>query len=443
MSKKVIILGAGPGGYSAALFGTQLGLEVTLIEKEFYGGVCLNRGCIPTKTLLSCSKLVQQLKRASNLGIKVGAPQIELPVMIERKNQIVERIRRSLEFLLKKRGVNLVKGEGKIVSPTEVKVGDTVHAGDNLIIATGTSQLHLWQGERLITSDEALEIRELPEKLAVIGGGAVGVELATFFAQLGVKVTLLEMLPRILHPADPEVSETLTRELKKKGITVKTGAKVKVITGKTLETEDGWKEDFDLVLSAVGRKMNTGDLGLEKLGIELVKGQIPVSSKMETACPGVYAIGDIIEGSPLLAHAAYHHGREAVGALAGIEEDLTAEVPWCIFSSPQAAWVGKRPDQVEDPLVAKVPLQVLGIAQAMEETAGFIKVVAERRSREIVGVHIVGESAAELIHVGAMAIKQRTEISEMASLIFAHPTFSEMYSEAALLLEGKPFHLMM
>jgi len=443
MSKKVIILGSGPGGYSAALFGAQSGLEITLIEREQVGGVCLNRGCIPTKTLLFCSKLVQQLKKASGLGIKIGVPEIELPVMVERKNKLVDRLRRSVEFLLKKRGVNLVRGDGKVLSPTEVEVNGTVYSGDNLILAAGTSQLKLWQGERVITSDEALDAQELPQTLLVVGGGAVGIELATFFAQLGVKVTLMEMLPRILPPADPEVSETLAKELQKKGITVKTNTAVKTIEGKTVETQDGSRQEFDLILSAVGRKMNTENLGLEAVGLSLVKGQIAVNQYMETSVPGVFAVGDIIQGSPLLAHAAYHHGREAVSRIMGVKEDLKAEIPWCIFSSPQVAWVGKRPDELENPLVAKVPIQVLGIAQALEETAGFIKVVADRKTREIVGVHIIGESAAELIHVGAVAIKQRTEIAEMASMIFAHPTFSEMYGEAALLLEGKPFHMML
>ncbi|MDQ7827300.1 MAG: dihydrolipoyl dehydrogenase [Candidatus Eremiobacteraeota bacterium] len=441
MKKRLAVLGGGPGGYAAALTAAQKGMEVTLIEERQVGGTCLNRGCIPTKALLACSELYSKIREAGKYGIKVEKPTADLPAMMARKDKVVATLRTGVEGLLKKRGVTLVPSKGTLAGSRAIETGGTTVEADSIILATGTEALRLFSGENIITSDEALCLNEIPETLLVIGAGAVGLEMACFFAELGSRVTVVEMLPRILPGLDAELTDTLARELKKKGLQIKTGCPVEKIEGASVSFSDGTKASYSKILQAVGRKFNTGGIGLEKAGVATEKGRVKINEYLETSVEGIYAIGDIVEGSTLLAHAATAQGITAALCAAGEKEPFSGRaIPNCIYTHPEVASVGMAEGSLENPLVGKIPYRVMGKAHASGELAGLIKIVADRGTRKVMGVHIVGEKATELIHEGILAVMEGISIRRMAEVIRAHPTFAEIYSEAFHLLEGRPIH---
>jgi len=441
MKKRVIILGAGPGGYVAALTAAQSDLDVTLVEERAVGGTCLNRGCIPTKALLASSELYTKIRQARKYGIAVGDATPDLPAMVERKNGVVKTLRAAVGGLLRKREVRIIAGRGRFLDARRIEAAGETLTADAVILATGSEVLRLWEGDGIITSDEALDLQAVPGAMLVVGAGAVGVEMACFFSEIGSKVTLVEMLPQVLPGADGEVAETLARELKKKGITVKTGCRIDALDGRSVRFSDGGAASYDAVLQAVGRRFNTEGLGLEEIGLAVERGRIATDAGMETAVPGVYAIGDVVAGSPMLAHVASAQGIVAALRIAGKDAAMDyGAVPGCVYSHPEAASVGAREQDVENAVTAKVPYRSLGRAHAGGEIAGLLKVVAEKSTGRVRGVHMVGEKATELIHEGVLAVKMGLTVRQLAEVIRAHPTFSELFSEAYHALEGRPVH---
>lgn len=441
MNGNLIVIGGGPGGYAAALTAAGKGVGVTLIEHGEMGGTCLNRGCIPTKALLASSELYEKIKLASRFGIRAETVEADMAAIGDRKNKVVQTIRTNLEGLLKKRGVNIVRGRGKLAGGLRVTAGEETLEAENIILATGSEPARIWQGEHILTSDEALELTELPKSLLVVGAGAVGLEFACFFSQLGTKVTVVEMLPRILPAMDGDVVATLARELKKRGVVLKTGCSIEEIEGNRVRFSDGKEGVFDKILQAVGRKFNTENLGLENVGVTAEKGRIATDKTMQTSAKGIYAVGDIAQGAPLLAHSATAQGIVAAlniaGEPAGFDGSL---IPGCIYTHPETAGVGMLETDLDNPLTASVPYRILGRSHAGGEIAGLLKIVADGTTREVKGVHIIGERAADLVHEGLTAIRMHATIEEMADTVRAHPTFSELYTEAYHLMEGRPIH---
>ena len=440
--KQLIIIGGGPGGYAAALVASQKNIKVTLFEKNALGGTCLNRGCIPTKALLASSHLLEKIKNAQKYGIKAENVSFDVPYIIERKNKIIDTMKSSLESLLQKRNITVIKETAKILSPKKVIANGLEYDCDNLIIATGTEPLKIWEGENIITSNEALYPETIPESLLVVGAGAVGLEFVCFYSALGSKVTVVEMADRILPLMDKDITDTLTRELKKRGILIKTGVSVNKIEGGKVTFSDGKENSFDKILQAVGRKINTDNIGLENLNISLEKGRIKTDNRMETNEKGVYAIGDIVFGYPQLAHTATAQGITAVLNITG-ENNIFNDnaIPACVYTSPEVASVGLREDEMAEPLISKVQFRVMGRAHAEGEIVGLIKIVADKETKKIKGVHIIGERATDIIHEGVAAVSLGLTIEQMGNCIHAHPTFAEIYSEAFHLAEGRAIHV--
>jgi dihydrolipoamide dehydrogenase len=441
MSRRVVIIGGGPGGYAAALVAAQKGLSVTLVEERELGGTCLNRGCIPTKALLTCSELFSRIREAGKYGIVVEKASVDLSAMQARKDKVVKTIRAGLEALMKKRGVRVLKARAMLLGRPFVQAGEEKLEYDALIIATGTEPLLMWDGDGIVTSDGALALDAIPSSMLVVGAGAVGLEMACFYSEIGVKVTIVEMLPHILPGLDAEIADTLARELKKKGIQIKTGCKVEKIENRSVALTDCSQATYEVILQAVGRRFNTSGLGVENVGLTLDKNRIKTDERMETGVKGIYAVGDIVAGSPLLAHSAYAQGAVAALNIAGEDSSMDyGSIPNCVYSHPEAASVGMSEKEVENPLTARIPYRIMGKAHAAGEIAGLLIVVADKSSRLVKGVHIVGEKATELIHEGVVAVRLGLTVEKLAEVIRAHPTFSEIYSEAYHHLEGRALH---
>ncbi|MCL5035514.1 MAG: dihydrolipoyl dehydrogenase [Chloroflexi bacterium] len=438
MQKRVLILGGGPGGYTAAFAASALGLSPTVIEERQMGGTCLNRGCIPTKTLLNSSRLYDSLKSSRNIGITCSSPGYSMPDIIGRKNKVVNILRTGLEGLMKRRKIEVVKGRGRLLPGKKIQVGDKILESDAIIIATGSEPLKLFESPCLITSDDALDIREVPPSMLIIGAGAVGLEFACFFSELGCKVTVVEMMARVLPGGPNEISDALHRELKKKSIRILTSTRIESISDDEVTFQDGTKERFPVILQAAGRKLNTDDMGLEECGIKLDRFTIPVNEYLETNVPGIYAVGDITTGSPMLAHSAFHQGVTAVRNIAGekIACDLSL-VPFAVYTHPEAAWAGKDEGEIPENKMGKVLMRTLGRAHAQDEIEGFIKIIAGKDDK-ILGVQIISAHASEMIHEGVLAIKTGSTISDLADMIHAHPTFLESYGETAYGMLGIP-----
>ncbi|MBA7497544.1 Dihydrolipoyl dehydrogenase [subsurface metagenome] len=457
----VVIIGGGPGGYVAAIKAAHLGLKAVLVEKDKLGGVCLNRGCIPTKALVSTAELLNHLQKAGKFGIQVKDYSIDFTAIMKRKDLITRRLSSGVEQLMKANQVRVVKGEGQIVEPGKVEITDTAGEKEviktkNIIIATGSKVMRLpipgIDSEGVITSDEALSLSELPSRMLIIGGGVVGIEFAGIFKALGVEVTVVEMLPRILLPIDEEIARRLTQILKRKGIEILTDCKVKEIkkNHQNLEvlvsTTDGEKKlETEKVLLAAGRVPELGNIDVQRLGIELDKGAIKVDEKMRTNIPGIYAVGDVV-GKIMLAHVASREGIVAVENISGKEVLMDYKVvPNCVFSMPEVASVGltegearKENDNVK---ISKFPFMANGKALGMGEAEGMVKIIADGDTLELLGVHILGAHASDLIAEGTLALSMEATAEEIVNTIHAHPTLAETIAEAAEGITGKPIHL--
>ena len=457
----VVIIGGGPGGYVSAIKAAHLGLKAVLVEKDKLGGVCLNRGCIPTKALVSTAELLNHLQRAEEFGIQVKDYSFDFPAIMKRKEMITQRLSSGVGQLMRANQVRVVRGEGQIVEPGIVEVADAegekeVIKTKNIIIATGSKVMGLpipgIDSEGVITSNEALSLSELPSRILIVGGGVVGIEFAGIFRALGVEVTVVEMLPRILLPIDEEIARRLTQLLKRKGIEIFTDCKVKEIkkANQNLEvlvsTTDGEKKlETEKVLLAAGRVPELGNIDVQRLGIELDGKAIKVDEKMRTNIPGIYAVGDVV-GKIMLAHVASREGVVAVKNIAGKEVlmDYRA-VPNCVFSMPEVASVGLTEEEARKEnnniKVSKFPFMANGKALGMGETEGMAKIIADADTSELLGFHILGAHASDLIAEGTLALSMEATAEEIVNTIHAHPTLAETIAEAAEGIIGKPIHL--
>ncbi|HTO13935.1 MAG TPA: dihydrolipoyl dehydrogenase [Candidatus Binatia bacterium] len=454
----VVVVGTGPGGYVAAIRCAQLGLAVAAIEDDRPGGVCLNWGCIPTKALLRNAEVVHLIQRAGDFGVSVGEVKPDYAKAVQRSRSVADRMAKGVEFLFRKNKITLVSGTGTLTSKSTVEVkgatgSETLEAKRAVILATGSQPKSLpgvTIDERLvISSNGAVRNEARPASIIVIGAGAVGMEFADVYAAYGAQVTVLEALPRVLPVEDEDASALLARLFTRRGITVKTGVKVSSVKpggpGAVVET-DGGRLEAAQVLMAVGRGARTEGIGLEKIGVALERGWVKVSPTMETSVKGVYAIGDMA-GAPLLAHKAMAEGVVAAEAIAGQHPRPIdyGNVPSCTYCRPQVASIGateaKAREKGREVQVGKFPFTASGKAVALGETDGFVKVVADKATGEILGVHIVGPEATEIIHEFAVGRTLEATLEEIMHTIHAHPTLSEAALEATLAALGQAIHI--
>lgn len=480
----VVVVGGGPGGYPAAIRAAQYGLKVALIEKERPGGVCLNWGCIPTKAMLRSAEVFETVQHAADYGVDLTNPKLNYARVLQRKDAIVKGLTDGVGQLLKANGVTIVNGHARFTDKTTLEVigvgksplgdkGPLYNAsadgsgqpkqsiqGKNIIIATGSmpAQLPIPGNELpgVINSDGAFMLTDVPKRIVIVGGGAVGTEWATMFAAFGAEVTLVELLPNLLPLEDEEMGRTLARSFQKRGLKVLTSSTVAKIdkgSGKSLRVtitdKDGKNEqqvDADNVLIGVSRRPNTIDLNLERTGVQTDRrGYIQVDDQLHTNVPNVFAIGDVV-GRIQLAHVATHMGLIAAGAIAGHAEKMDYKaVPAATFTHPEVASVGlseaKAREAGHDVVVGKFPFAALGRAQTFGATEGLVKVVADNKYGEILGVHIIGPSASDLIPEGVLALTLEATLEDIANTIHAHPTLGEGTMEASMVALGLPVHV--
>lgn len=454
----VIVIGAGPGGYVAAIKAGQKGLKTAIVEKEYFGGTCLNIGCIPTKTLIAGAEVYHKTVHAEDFGIKIsGKVTPDWNRMLERKGAVVEKLKNGIGALLKSAGVEVFNGVGSFIDKKTVSVkngGKTTAEliGKNIIIATGSESLvpgFIPESERVMTSTELLSIKEIPKSLLVLGGGVIGCEFACLFAELGSKVTVVEMLPSILPNVDKEVSRTLTQQMKKSGVEILTGAPMENIkAGKnSVSGKVAGKElKADYLLVSIGRKPVTDSLNIAAAGIKTdEKGWIPVDGQCKTNVPGIYAIGDI-GGKIWLAHLASAMGVAAIENITGKRNEFNYDlVPGCIFTSPEIGTIGLTEEQCKEKgieyNVGKFPFAALGKAIAIDETVGFVKIIADAETDQVLGVHIVGPHATDLISEAVPAMNLEITAKELGKAIHAHPTLGEAMMEAAHAVHGECAHI--
>jgi dihydrolipoamide dehydrogenase len=454
----VVVVGTGPGGYVCAIRAAQLGLTVAAVEDDRPGGVCLNWGCIPTKALLRNAEVVHLFEKAETFGITVQGMKADYAAAVQRSRSVADRMAKGVEFLFRKNKITLVPGTGTLKSKSVVEVRGndgttTLEAGRAVILGTGSEPKSLpgvaIDEKTVISSNGAVRNEAKPKSIVVIGAGAVGVEFADVYRSYGVDVTLLEALPRIVPIEDEEVSTQLTRSLSRRGITIKTGVKVsavKQLGGSVVVETDGGRFEAEQILMAVGRGARTKGVGLEALGVTLERGFVKVSPMMETSVKGVYAIGDMA-GAPLLAHKAMAEGVVAAEAVAGKNPRPVdyGNVPSCTYCRPQVASLGlteaKAKEGGREVAVGKFPFTASGKAVALGETEGFVKVVADKKTGEILGVHIIGPEATEIIHEFAVGRTLEATVDEIMHTIHAHPTLSEAALEATLATLGQAIHI--
>lgn len=453
----IAVIGAGPGGYVAAIKASQLGKKVVLIEKKYMGGTCLNVGCIPTKTLIANAHVMHSIQHAADFGITTGPVTFDYSKMKGRKDSIVEKMRKSLEGLIKSNGITILQGHAEFVSPIELKVRgeqSEMISFDKVIIASGSEPLDIpafpCDHKKVLNSTSILELTTLPKTLAIIGGGYIGCEFASLYAELGVKVIILEALPMILAPQGKTISDVMTRAFIKKGVDVQTGVFVEGIDhlaeGVSIRLKDKSPVVCDAALVAVGRKVVSDGMSLEKAGVKIgERGILSVNEKMETSVPGIYAIGDVT-GKYLLAHVASHQGIVAAANACGQTAVMHYEaVPAVIFTSPEVAMVGMTVEQAQESglpvAIGKFPFQALGKSVATMETEGFAQVLTNKQTGQILGAQVIGNDAASLIAEIALAMANELTVDCIADTIHAHPTLPEAWMEAALLANDTPIHL--
>jgi len=457
----VIVLGGGPAGYVCAIRCAQLGLATAVVEQEKLGGVCVNIGCIPTKALLHSAYIANLLKESKDFGVEAGAVKTDYGVAMKRSRRVSEQNSKGVEFLMKKHKITVVKGTGVLQPGKKLKVGSDVYeAKKAVVIATGSRVKGIPQigleinKTTVISSDEALLMEKIPASLAIVGAGAVGMEFADIFNAFGVKVTVIEALPRILPLEDAEASDVLSKSYKKRSIEVIAGAKVtKATVAKdkvTLEVEAAGEKKQVVaaaVLMAAGRAVNTENIGLKEYGIQLTeRGFIKVDKNLQTSTAGYYAIGDVA-GPPMLAHKGSREGVVVAEILAGqkphpIKYDNVPSVTYC---HPEVASIGLTEDQCKekklDYVAGKFPFSANGRARGTGETEGFVKILRDKKYGEILGAHIVGAHASEMIHELAVARENEYTVEEVDLAIHAHPTMSEAVAEAALDSLGRVLHV--
>ena len=454
MSKyDLAIVGSGPGGYVAAIRAAQWGLKTAVIEKDgFLGGACLHVGCIPTKVLLHHAEIYDHIKRASEFGIEIKGYQLVWENVLARKDKIVKKHSKGIELLFRKHKIESIQGRGRIAGTGRIVVENEGKTSEieakNIMLATGSEARSLpgvdFDGKTILSNREILGLPEVPKSLIVVGAGAVGVEFASIYNSFGAEVTVLEMLPRIVPVEDEEISAELEKVFRKKGIQIQTEAKVESIKKKSkgisvaFTDRSGKKQTLsaEKILIAVGRKPQTENLGLEKTRAKVERGFVHVGPYMETAEPGLYAIGDIVAGYPQLAHAASMEGLIAVGKMAGKEVPTLerSRIPNATYCEPQIGSVGLTEKQARDAGIAvktgKFPFLGNSKATILGQHEGFIKVVAEEKYGEILGVHIIGPLATEIIAEAVTAIQMEATLDDMMFMVHAHPTVWEAMGDA-------------
>lgn len=451
----LIIIGGGPAGYTAAERAGSLGKSVLLIEKERLGGVCLNVGCIPTKTLLHASKLYHAASNGATFGVSTPEVSFDLGAAMKHKNKTIDTLVKGVGAKMKRANAEVVEGEARLLDRTTVEVNGSRYEGRNILLATGSSSavppLPGIESKAVVTSTELLSVESMPDSLVIIGGGYIGMEFAGFFAALGVPVTIVEMMEEIIPFMDPDLAKTLRRSVD--GVTYELGARVTKVDGHTVHYETSGKEktvNGDLILVSVGRRPNLAGMGLEEAGLDVDKNGVRVDAHQRTNLPGVWAAGDVT-GTTLLAHAAY---RMAEVAVANMFADDWREhnsyvptmhhdtVPWVVFTAPEVAGCGMTESEAAsagyETKAAQLPMRISGryLAEHPRER-GIVKMVAEKKSGRVLGVHMIGSGCSELVFGAAMAIETELRVQDLRDVVFPHPTLSEALREAAWELSEK------
>ena len=458
---QVVVIGTGPGGYVAAIRAAQLGLKTAVIEKDELGGTCLNWGCIPTKSWVMTAHLYEQIKRAKEYGIVVGEPQLDWTALVTRKNKIVKQLTGGVKQLLSGRQVDIYKGVAKLTSANRIAIaktegGSAEITADHIMLATGAAAWNPpgWSldGERVIGSKEALDLTKQPKRIAILGGGVIGCEFACFFATIGTQTTVIEMLPRLVMAEDEEISSALEREMKKQKIALHLSTKVEDRRDNpdgsiTLTLSGGKTVDVDTVLIATGRRPYSEKLGLESVGMaHAERGKIVVNDRLQTSVPNIYAIGDVTDIKQL-AHFASAQGKAAAEIIAGHNAQTNwRAVPAATFTSPEIASVGLTEAEAKaegrSVKVGRFPFRAHGRNIADGETTGFVKIVGDADTGQILGTSIFGAKASELIHEASLAIGADLDVSAVAQAIHAHPTMMEVLGEAAEDADALAIHLL-
>ncbi|MEW6245982.1 MAG: dihydrolipoyl dehydrogenase [Nitrospirota bacterium] len=464
----IAIVGAGPGGYVAAIRAAQLGARVTVVENQALGGVCLNWGCIPSKALLSVVELGDKVKKADELGLVLHGPVgYDLAKMVARKNKVVSTLVKGIATLFKTWGIEHLDGTGELLDERTIRVAgrdgsERRMQADAVVVATGSSwpnvPLFPIDGRQIITSKEALDLETIPGRLLIIGAGVEGCEFASLYSGMGTQVTMVELMPRILPLEDEEVASFMDRELKKRSVDIRTGTTVEKVERQAGAVKAVLKEGAEIVadqvLVSVGRGFNSKGIGLEKVGVELgTRGEIRVDDRMETNVRGIFAIGDVV-GKAMLAHVASAQGKVAVENILGRRREIDYRViPAGIFTLPEIGRVGLTEQQAREQAreqgrdagtavkVGRFRYAGLGKAQGTGEITGMFKVIADARDGSVLGVHIVGAHAADLVHEAALAMQLKATATQVAEMIHAHPTLSEGMMEAMEDVEGLAIHL--
>ncbi len=455
MQYDIIIIGAGPGGYVCAIRCAQLGMKVAIIEKRnTLGGTCLNVGCIPSKALLDSSEHFHNAqKNFAAHGIKIPAPKVDMPQMIKRKQEVVDQTTGGIDFLMKKNNITVHYGTGSFVDAHTVVVkGDKTEeiTAKHIVIATGSEPITPpafgYDGNRVITSTEALEITKLPKSMVVIGGGVIGLELGSVYARLGTKVTVIEYQDRLIPGMDKDLGKELMRSMKKLGVEFKLKHMVTKVEGlkskakveyKKRDTEEAINIEADYCLIAIGRKAYTGDLGLDKIGVKTDdRGRVDVDDHLATNVPNVFAIGDVIKGA-MLAHKAEEEGVVLAEMLSGQKPHIDYNlIPGVVYTWPEVSGVGKTEEELKEAGVAykvgKFPMRALGRSRASMDIEGMIKILADKETDELLGVHMIGARAADLIMEAVALMEFRASAEDMSRICHPHPTYSEAVKEAAL-----------
>ena len=455
----VVVVGAGPGGYVAAIRAAQLGLKTAVVEREELGGVCLNWGCIPSKALLKNAEILSLLRRGDEFGFYFDNLRVDYSKAIDRSRKVVDRNTKGVAFLLRKNKVEHIKGEASLrdAHTIEVAPDDLVISSKNVVLATGARPRSLpalpVDGELVMTSRHALELRQLPSSVAIVGAGATGMEFAYLYNTYGVKVTVVELLPRAVPNEDEDISQELEKALSKDGITFMTGCRVTEMSpvpagsGLKVESSNGVQEiECEKVLVAVGVQANTEELGLDRLGVATDGGFVQIDDNMSTNLPGVYAIGDVT-GKLLLAHVASAQGVMAAETIAGVESQPLEYVnmPRATYCLPQVASFGLTEEQAREQgysvKIGKFPFQASGKAAAIADTTGMVKLVVDDKYGEILGAHLIGPEVTELLAELSIAKLLEGTTSELGWMVHSHPTLSEVIKEAALAAGGQAIHI--
>lgn len=454
----LIIIGGGPAGYVAAIRAAQLGLKTAVIEKTHLGGTCLNVGCIPTKTLFQSAEAAETVKRSEFYGVTADFRNIDFKKVMSRKDAVVAQLVGGVKYLLKKNKIDVIMGTAQFIAPKKIKNVNTgtIYAGKNILIAVGsenaTPPIPGIDGRNIMGSTELLALDKLPESIAIIGGGVIGSEFANILGTFGVKVVVIEMLPKLLANMDEECSALIEQEFSAKGISVLTNTKVIAVSdgkvgGKEVVCEKNGSKfnvTVEYVLVAVGRKPCTANLGLQTTGIKTEKGFITVNDKMETSVAGVYAAGDVT-GRSFLAHAAYEEGTIAVENIKGADRAMNFKaIPQVVFVETELAAVGLNEQDAKaagyEVIVGKFKFDSNGKALAMGKNKGFVKVISEKENHEILGIHIAGPNASELITIGASLLAMEALLEDVVNTIYPHPSVSEAIREACMDALGCAVH---